>query len=386
MTIKIVNQEVFETLIQTLKEENFSGCVELKYQQSLSNHITNQTLIWNQGQIIFGDTKVPQNLTALTKLLGNIIYPTLIDTIIKFKIKSISSPNSILEMIHTLVELKIFFWSEIAEAIIPKVALIFEQLYGQRVSANIIPNNLSKLNYEYGIDWKRLNQKISERKIEFKKYNSIIPNYNYLPYLNINNDQLEELKQPVKEHLKKYITGQKSILEIANSLDKDPLIITSTYFKWFNLGWINFFSPDKKDNIIALKTVEKKSQLQVSKSLPIVLCVDDSPVIQAMVKKYLKDDYEVLTANNGLECLQILQKESINILLLDVSMPEIDGLEVCRTIRKIPKYKDLPIIMITAKDGLIDKFKGKVAGSTKYLTKPFDQAKLHKHIKPFIQS
>lgn len=375
MTAKILAQESFNTLIETLKSENFTGTLEVEYQPQLGdNYLINRVLIWNQGKIIFAGTTVPKNLTQLTTILGKIIYPSLIDTIINTKIKKISSPNSVLEMIDTLVNLKIFPWHQIAVVMQGKVARVFEILNNQQVSGIINSNNnLAKLDYEYGIEWKKLDREILKRQAQWQEMIPVISGFYCIPCIALNTAQLDELKSSVKEHLQTHITGTKTILEIADKIDKDPLIIAQNYFKWSQSGWLRFISPEQKNQVSKLQIAEQKS-------LPRILCVDDSPIIQTMVKRALQGVYEVSIASNGVQCLQKLQQETINLLLLDVSMPDIDGLEVCRMIRRIPKYKNLPIIMVTARDGLIDKFKGKIAGSTKYLTKPFDAVELRKNI------
>jgi DNA-binding response OmpR family regulator len=94
--------------------------------------------------------------------------------------------------------------------------------------------------------------------------------------------------------------------------------------------------------------------------------------------------YEVLCAKNAVEALGLLNTRKVELLLLDVTMPDIDGLEFCRTIRNISKFKDLPVIMLTAKDGFMDKMKGQFAGSTHYLTKPVDREKLLPVLEKYI--
>lgn len=79
-----------------------------------------------------------------------------------------------------------------------------------------------------------------------------------------------------------------------------------------------------------------------------------------------------------------MERENISLLLLDVSMPEIDRLEVCRIVRNIPQFRDLPIIRVTGKDGFFDKVKGRIAGFTEYLTKPFDADKLREIVGDYI--
>ncbi|WP_281291183.1 response regulator [Hyella patelloides] len=116
--------------------------------------------------------------------------------------------------------------------------------------------------------------------------------------------------------------------------------------------------------------------------------MDDSPVVQAMLKRSLSDRYEVILANNGMDALKILNsnKKNIELILLDVTMPDIDGIELCRTIRRFKKFQTLPIIMLTAKDGMFDKVKGKFAGSTEYLTKPVDKEELLTIIGKYVPS
>lgn len=104
---------------------------------------------------------------------------------------------------------------------------------------------------------------------------------------------------------------------------------------------------------------------------PVVLAVDDCHITQSLIKKILSQQYIVRFADNGLEGLAILHDEQVALMLLDVHMPGIDGLVLCRAIRNMPQFADLPIIMLTARDKNFDKVQGKLAGATEYLTKPF---------------
>ncbi|GAB4287920.1 MAG: hypothetical protein Fur0025_21820 [Oscillatoriaceae cyanobacterium] len=118
--------------------------------------------------------------------------------------------------------------------------------------------------------------------------------------------------------------------------------------------------------------------------VPTILAVDDSVVMQDLVKRALANDYRVLVADNAVDALSVIYHEHVSLLLLDVSMPGIDGLELCRTVRNIPQFQELPIIMLTARDGLFDKVQGRLAGATEYLTKPFDGNQLRQVVKNFM--
>jgi DNA-binding response OmpR family regulator len=105
---------------------------------------------------------------------------------------------------------------------------------------------------------------------------------------------------------------------------------------------------------------------------PTILAVDDSLVMQELIKQALMNDYNVLVAANAADALSLLYHQPIAMLLLDVCMPEINGLELCRTLRSLPRFRDLPIILLTAKDKVFDKVQGRLAGANEYLTKPFN--------------
>ncbi|MEC4804685.1 MAG: response regulator [Jaaginema sp. PMC 1079.18] len=115
-----------------------------------------------------------------------------------------------------------------------------------------------------------------------------------------------------------------------------------------------------------------------------VLAVDDSPVMQKMIQKALQDEYKVLLADNAVDALSAIYHQNVALILLDVSMPGVNGLDLCRTVRSLPQFQDLPIIMLTARDGAFDKVQGRLAGATEYLTKPFDREYLRQTLRKII--
>jgi twitching motility two-component system response regulator PilG len=108
--------------------------------------------------------------------------------------------------------------------------------------------------------------------------------------------------------------------------------------------------------------------------------------MQEMIKRALTSEYRVLVADNAVDALALIYHQPISVLLLDVSMPGVDGLELCRTLRSLPQFSELPIVMLTARDGAFDKVQGRLAGATEYLTKPFEAEQLRQVVKNFIGS
>ncbi len=107
-----------------------------------------------------------------------------------------------------------------------------------------------------------------------------------------------------------------------------------------------------------------------------VLAVDDSTLIHQLIKRALEPDYPVLVTDNPVEALSMLFHNPIAVVLLDVMMPNISGLEFCRTVRNLPQFRELPVVMITSRDSSFDRVQGHLAGATEYLTKPFDAQQL----------
>ncbi|HLP91549.1 MAG TPA: response regulator [Nostocaceae cyanobacterium] len=116
-----------------------------------------------------------------------------------------------------------------------------------------------------------------------------------------------------------------------------------------------------------------------------ILIVEDSALMQVFIKRVFEQDYQVITVSSAIDALATLNHEKIAVILLDVEMPGMDGLDLCRTIRAMPNFINLPIIMVTAKDTPIDKIKGKNAGATEYLTKPFNNLQLRQTVTKYIE-
>lgn len=105
-----------------------------------------------------------------------------------------------------------------------------------------------------------------------------------------------------------------------------------------------------------------------------ILLVDDEPKVCDLIKAYLiKDGYDVVIATDGRAAIEKAQRYKPNLILLDLNLPELDGLEVCRTVRR---QSNVPIIMLTARDEETDKIVGLELGADDYVTKPFSPREL----------
>ena len=103
-----------------------------------------------------------------------------------------------------------------------------------------------------------------------------------------------------------------------------------------------------------------------------ILVVDDSPtMLKMMSEPFISKGYVVITASDGEEALEKIEKEMPNLVVLDVVMPKLNGFRVCKKIKSSPEYKYIKVILLTTKDQESDKFWGVKQGADAYMTKPF---------------
>jgi two-component system response regulator MprA len=115
-----------------------------------------------------------------------------------------------------------------------------------------------------------------------------------------------------------------------------------------------------------------------------ILVVDDDAKITSFLRRSLTlEGYEVVTANGGLEALRAVAGSSFDLIILDVMMPGIDGLEVCRRVRAA--QDEVPILMLTAKDTIADRVKGLDTGADDYLVKPFALEELLARVRALLR-
>jgi two-component system, chemotaxis family, response regulator PixG len=112
-----------------------------------------------------------------------------------------------------------------------------------------------------------------------------------------------------------------------------------------------------------------------------IVCIDDSPTVLQAISCFLDDkSFSVVMVNDPVKALMQVVRSKPDLILLDVGMPNLDGYELCRLLRRHPTFKNLPIIMVTGHTGFLDRAKAKLVGSSGYLTKPFNQSDLLKII------
>lgn len=117
-----------------------------------------------------------------------------------------------------------------------------------------------------------------------------------------------------------------------------------------------------------------------------LLVVEDNAEMRRFLQKQLSDTYKVLTAANGVEALKVLKEAIVNLVLSDVMMPEMDGMELCNVIKSDLDYSHIPVVLLTAKTTLQSKIEGMQMGADAYVDKPFSMEFLRACIQNLLKN
>ena len=117
-----------------------------------------------------------------------------------------------------------------------------------------------------------------------------------------------------------------------------------------------------------------------------ILIADDSPTMRAMLVSTIEmlGDFHVVEASSGFEALRLLPREKVDLILTDINMPDINGLELISYLRNNSNYRSIPVFIVSTEGSQKDVDKGKLLGANEYVVKPFDPARLLKLISSYL--
>ncbi len=361
--------------LQQIKADGFTGITDFEGVTDRQQPL-HYSFAFKAGEITYAGKRIPSPLEFADWMQKRMKLKHLESTL---KIVSTRTKNedSLRELVEFIARFGLVRWDELETAMEMEIATVIE--YVSPYNGTLIQRNHSEFDLSYGEDFRGLDlAKIEEIFVGRQKmWRKLSPQISLdtIPILRL--EEATKIPTSVLPHLNKWASGKFKLSEIAGGCGQDPLQLAQAYLNWSQANWIHLRTASKD-------AVDRSDNLVTADNRPIILSVDDSKIVQVSIRKAVGDLYNVLFASNAMDALNILNNQPVVLLLLDVTMPDIDGLELCRTIRNINKFKNLPIVMVTAKDGLIDKMKGQFAGSTHYLNKPVDREKLLPVLEKYI--
>lgn len=282
--------------------------------------------------------------------------------------------NSLTLLAEAMAELGLIKAGEVEDALWLGLMTDFDRYLYQRggTCRFEVQDQLAVMSPITGFDVEPCLKRAAERYDRWRDLRPLIPSMGVIPVLNW--DRLEQcsLSPSKQQKLRQIAKDGYSLSRIASQLSRDPLEVAQLFADWAAKGLLTIRQP-------APETAETPAKL------PLILAVDDSVVAQEMMRNALPT-YQVLTTGHPSELLGLLYRYQPDLLLMDVTMPAIDGLELCRIVRGIEEFKTIPIVMITSRDGVLDRVKGKLSGASAYLTKPIDEIQLNQTVERLLSA
>lgn len=198
-----------------------------------------------------------------------------------------------------------------------------------------------------------------------------------------------QLRQALPENtfksLSRWADGTTTLRQMSRYLNRDILTVARAIYPFVQLGLVQLFYPQvnqEESDLSSTKFSEK-----INSGIPRVVCIDDDVSIGKTVEYILQQHgYEVTSIVNPLKALSLVFQLKPDLILCDITMPEIDGYEICAMLRQSNAFRLTPIIMLTGLDGFINRIKARMIGANDYLTKPFGESELLMLIEKYIGS
>ena len=353
-------------LIESFRQQQVSGTLQLEVEIQ-PDRCWPRVLIWYKGEITYGGNKLIDRGEMIRTLVQK-FKPEYSQSIEGWLIQQLVYPHSSRELLTFLVQRQVLTWEQIETWAQGQAVFTLEQAIS--FAGKYRFNAQTEIDFYHGVqgcglNWNQLMMTVNTRQQYWAKISNLIPGIAAVP-LPLTPAMLGKIvESAIKQHAQKWFDGQRTIVDIATVLDRDPLQVARSYAQWAQMGWMQCQKP-----------LDIAVEPPAPAELPIVLSVDDSPIVQTRIKRALSDHCEVLLANDAMSALHLLARQPVDLLLLDVTMPGIDGIELCQTLRRMSKFTQLPIVMLTAKDKSYDRALAEMVGATEYLTKPLDDEKL----------
>jgi twitching motility two-component system response regulator PilG len=190
----------------------------------------------------------------------------------------------------------------------------------------------------------------------------------------------ETLPENAFRTLSRWADGKTSLRQMARYLNRDLLTVAKAIYPYIQQGWIQLLMANVPE-------VTNLRQWDFPGINPVrrVICVDDDVAIGKTVEYMLQArGYEVTTIQNPLKALSQVFQIKPDLIICDLVMPKLDGYELCGMLRQSTIFRLTPIIMLTGRDGFIDRVRARMVGATDYLTKPFGASELLMLLEKYI--
>ena len=220
--------------------------------------------------------------------------------------------------------------------------------------------------------------KIMKQVQEWKQFHPHIQSPNHCPVIADAVSLRAALPENAFKTLERQLDGKISLRQLARYLNRDVLTVARAIYPYVQKGWVQLQTHTSEETAASRRVgISMESGSTQANKIPRVVCIDDDVAIGKTVEYILKPQgYEATAISNPLKALSLVFQLKPDLILCDIAMPDLEGYEICAMLRKSTAFRQTPIIMLTGKDGFIDRVRARMVGATDYLTKPFGESEL----------
>lgn len=185
--------------------------------------------------------------------------------------------------------------------------------------------------------------------------------------------------------LTKLLDGQHTLRDLAMLMRQDVVQVTRSLMPYIQSGLVELLSiPDLSAPVNS--AVPKKPPTTAAPTGPLIACVDDSPLVCHTMETLLTAaGYRCVSVEDGLRAFAMLLARKPDVIFLDLVMPNTNGYEICAKLRKLPAFRNTPIVILTGNDGFVDRVRAKLVGASDFLSKPVDAGTVLSVIRKHIE-
>lgn len=334
-------------------------------------------VFFSNGQIIYaGESR--DNLTRLRDYLYRYHLEDALDAVAASAIATLNAPEyghlwALLEN-HTLTPIQ---GRNIIQSMVQETLFDLLSLHQGSFIFEVSPALAPQLTT---LEIAPLAVKIMKQVQQWKQLHSYIQSPEQCPII----ADPEQLRESLPSHtyatLAKWADGKTSIRQIARYLNRTIVTVGKAIYPYIQQGFVQLANPSED-----IGTPRRDRVAPSPDRVPRVVCIDDGLTVRQIVEDILESHgYEVSSIGNPLKALSLVFHLKPDLILCDIAMPELDGYEICSMLRRSTAFRQTPIVMLTGKDGFIDRVKARMVGATDYLTKPFGEYELLTLVEKYV--
>ncbi len=189
----------------------------------------------------------------------------------------------------------------------------------------------------------------------------------------------------IYQNLTQLLDGKQSLRDLSIRMRRDIVTLTRSLLPFVQLGLIQLVTIDDIPPPIS-NPIAKRLSKNIAPNRTLIACIDDSPAIcQTMEQIVTSAGYQFVSEMDGLRAIAVLLSRKPDLIFLDLVMPNTNGYEICTQLRRLSYFRNIPIVIVTGNDGIIDRVRAKIVGSTDFIGKPVNQEILLNVINKYLK-